>query len=46
MNENPLKIIAFNWYGWLTPNRAAKVDRLWRQLIKAVMKPAQGDLFS
>jgi len=42
---NPLKIIARNWYGHLTENRARKLDRLWRQLMKAALKPAQEDLF-
>lgn len=32
---NPLKLIAYNWYGYLTPRRAAKMDRLWRNFLRA-----------
>lgn len=41
---NPLKIIARNWYGYLTDRRARKLDRLWKKFLDA-LKPVQGDLF-
>jgi hypothetical protein len=46
-SENPLKIMALKWYGGrLTPNRERKLERLWRQWLKAACKPSQGELFS
>ena len=42
--NNPLKVMARNWYGHLTENRARKLDRLWRRFLNS-LKPTQRDLF-